>query len=139
MNVKRLAYVVRTVEEAFPNGAEAAAPAGKQAIVTAVERYLRQRGIEPEAPAAAPVASLVDRFLETKRSAPVPPPAVPPSAAAPPSNPAPRVEITDFVCEADVRAALHQSRKIYIGAKTIVTPAARELASQHDILVLAER
>jgi acetaldehyde dehydrogenase (acetylating) len=139
MNVKRLAYVVRTVEEAFPGGAEAAAPTGKQAVVSAVERYLRQRGIEPEAPAAAPVASLVDRFLETKRSAPVPPPAVPPSAAAPPSNPAPRVEITDFVCEADVRAALHQSRKIYIGAKTIVTPAARELASQHDILVLAER
>ena len=143
MNVKRLAYVVRTVEEAFPNGAEAAAPAGKQAIVTAVERYLRQRGIEPEAPAASPVASLVDRFLETKRSAPVPPPAVPPSPAAapagPPPAPAPRVEITGFVCEADVRAALHQSKKIYIGAKTIVTPAARELASQHDILVLAER
>jgi len=45
----------------------------------------------------------------------------------------------DFVCEADVRLAIRQSRKIYIGPKTIVTPAARELANQYDILVVAQR
>ena len=49
------------------------------------------------------------------------------------------VNITDFVCENDVRAAVHQSRKIYIGPKTIVTPAARELADRYDILVMAQR
>jgi ethanolamine utilization cobalamin adenosyltransferase len=42
----------------------------------------------------------------------------------------------DFVCEEDVRNAIKQSRKIYIGRKTIVTPAARDLASPGDILVL---
>jgi hypothetical protein len=43
----------------------------------------------------------------------------------------------DFVCEDDVRTAIKHSRKIYIGPKTIVTPAARDLASPGDILVLA--
>ena len=43
----------------------------------------------------------------------------------------------DFVCEADVRAALKEKRKIYIGPRTIVTPSARDLAAPSDILVLA--
>jgi hypothetical protein len=41
----------------------------------------------------------------------------------------------DFVCEADVRDAMRAGRKILIGRKTIVTPAARDLAGP-DILVL---
>ena len=42
----------------------------------------------------------------------------------------------DFVCEADVRQAMKENRKIYIGARTIVTPSARDLAVPSDILVL---
>jgi hypothetical protein len=42
----------------------------------------------------------------------------------------------DFVCEADVRQALKEKRKIYIGPKTIITPAARDFAERSDILVL---
>jgi hypothetical protein len=59
--------------------------------------------------------------------------------AAPPPGPAAGVSISGFVCENDVREAVAASRKIYIGPKTIVTPAARELADRYDILVLAER
>lgn len=44
----------------------------------------------------------------------------------------------DFVCEADVRAAIRENRKIYIRGKTIVTPSARDLAAPFDILVLAQ-
>jgi hypothetical protein len=44
----------------------------------------------------------------------------------------------DFVCEADVRDAIREKRKIYIGPKTIVTPSARDLADTSDILVLAQ-
>jgi len=43
----------------------------------------------------------------------------------------------DFVCEHDVRTAISEKRKIYIGPKTIVTPSARDLAGPSDILVLA--
>lgn len=44
----------------------------------------------------------------------------------------------DFVCEADVRDAIREKRKIYIGPRTIVTPSARDLADPSDILVLAK-
>ena len=40
----------------------------------------------------------------------------------------------DFVAEADVRAAIQENRKIYIGPKTIVTPSARDLAGPSDVL-----
>jgi hypothetical protein len=41
----------------------------------------------------------------------------------------------EFVCEADVRQAIKENRKISIGPKTIVTPAARDVAAPFDILV----
>jgi hypothetical protein len=34
---------------------------------------------------------------------------------------------------------MQASRKIYVGPKTIVTPAARELGDQNGVLVLAQR
>jgi acetaldehyde dehydrogenase (acetylating) len=43
----------------------------------------------------------------------------------------------DFVCEDDVRQALKQNRKIVIGERSIVTPAARDLGEQHRIFVQA--
>lgn len=45
--------------------------------------------------------------------------------------------IVDFVCEEDVRQALRLSRKIMIGERTIVTPAARDLADAHRVFVTA--
>ncbi|MGD0773381.1 MAG: hypothetical protein ABSC05_11225 [Candidatus Solibacter sp.] len=42
----------------------------------------------------------------------------------------------DFVCEADVRQAIRENRKISIGPKTLITPSARDLATPNDILVL---
>jgi hypothetical protein len=41
------------------------------------------------------------------------------------------------VCEDDVRQALRQQRKIVIGERSIVTPAARDLGEQHRIFVQA--
>jgi hypothetical protein len=38
-----------------------------------------------------------------------------------------------------VRKAIAQSRKIFIGSKTIVTPSARDLAGPHDIIVLTKK
>jgi acetaldehyde dehydrogenase (acetylating) len=154
VNVKRLAYPVRTAEDAFSSGEQAhSGSVAKTAVAAAVERYLSQRGIAASPPsstgAASPAAQAVDRFLRS-RSAPVTaasscatgncPTGTPvPGEVSPPGPPAPPVEIVDFVCEADVRAAVQQSRKIYIGPRTIVTPSARELAGQNDTLVVAQR
>jgi hypothetical protein len=54
-----------------------------------------------------------------------------------PAPPEPAPKPVDFVCEADVRDALRNGRKINIGPKTIITPAARDLAGPSDILELA--
>jgi hypothetical protein len=51
---------------------------------------------------------------------------------------APIEQPADFVCEDDVRQALKQNRKIVIGEKTIVTPAARDLGEQHRAFVQAQ-
>lgn len=150
INIKRLAYWVRRPEDAFrvPPAGEAAALPERDLIAAMVERYLAERGIRPGGPAgqtpAVSAAEIVDRFLasraEAQRAAsacPAPQPEPAPAAAAKP--PAPAIEISDFVCENDVRAAIQASRKIYIGPRSIVTPAARELADRYDILVQAER
>jgi len=50
----------------------------------------------------------------------------------------PPVIIADFVCEDDVRKAIGQSKKIYVGPKTIVTPSARDMALRSDTLVFTE-
>jgi acetaldehyde dehydrogenase (acetylating) len=141
-NIKRLAYAVRTAAEAFEMPPPGGGSTDRQAIVEAVERYLASRGIRVSAGAAA--AEAVDKFL-AGRAAPPPacacekppePAAPPPPPPAPPDAPPP---VVDFVCEEDVRRALREARKIYIGPKTIVTPSARDLAAPSGILVLASR
>ena len=186
INIKRIAWAIRTPAEAFPDAppAQAGAAIDKAALVAAVEKYLAQKGVAvtsasvAEAVAAAlpspppspkPSASglrptiegVVDRFLATRRAAAAPaatcgcalpaaapssPPAPPAPAQKPPapapapaSVPAPQIEIVDFVCEADVRAAIDKKKKIYVGPRTIITPAARELAGRDEIIVLAQR
>lgn len=137
INIKRVATAIRTVEDAFqkePDGV------GEPQVAAAVERFLTRRGFG-EAPALEPraIAAIVDTFLSS-RPVPAPPPPVPaPAPIAPPPPPEPVIAISDFVCEADVRAAMNARKKIHIGPRTIVTPAARELANQHDILVTAQR
>jgi acetaldehyde dehydrogenase (acetylating) len=134
INVKRLAYAVREPEDAFERPAAVPATLSSQ-ISSAVERFLAEKGFDVGKPTTA---NLVDRFLSSKRvreEEPAPAPETRP--APPPEVPAPA--IVDFVCEQDVRLAIQKSQKIYIGPKTIVTPSARDLASQYDTLVVAQR
>ena len=56
-------------------------------------------------------------------------------APAAPATPEPPVRPVDFVCEADVRAAIDGNRKIAIGPATIVTPSARDLAAASGVLI----
>ena len=43
----------------------------------------------------------------------------------------------DFVCEEDVRQAMRANLKIVIGERTIVTPAARDLAEANRVFTIA--
>ena len=90
INIKRVAYAVRRAEEAFevpadvaPVAAAAVGPVDRNAIVSAVERYLASRGIAASAGASsAPVAKsvipnvaeqVVDRFLARRSASSAPP------------------------------------------------------------------
>jgi hypothetical protein len=128
-----------------------AAQPGRQDIAESVERYLAGRGMvagEPRDIVESVAAEVVDRFLAAQRaagsgcgcgSAPKPPAVkagcgcgTAPKASAPS---APTVAVAGVVCENDVRAAIRKGSKIYVGPKTVVTPSARDLAREHDVLV----
>ena len=42
-------------------------------------------------------------------------------------------KVVDFVCEDDVRRAVQKGDKIYINARTIITPAARDLGESSEV------
>ena len=143
LNIKRLAWAIRpwSLSEATPVMSQAEGHVSQARIAAAVDRYLS--GAKPKP--ASNVASIVDKFLESKGIAPTcepcsAPKRTPESQPQPPPAPQP-VAITDFVCEDDVRQAIRNSKKIYVGPKTIITPSARELANaqREEILVLAQR
>ena len=164
INVKRLAYAVRNADEAFetkasgPRSMSTVDKVDRQTVVSAVERYLTQRGLGPLAKKNAPsvVETVVDKFLASKQGVPSAAKgcgcgsntgatcsctaSLPLTAAPAPETPKePAITIVNFVCEDDVRTAIQKNKKIYIGPKTIVTPSARDLASAHDTLVVAKR
>jgi len=140
-NVRRLAWAVRTADEAFEVPAEAGAPAS-------VRTPTVTNGA-PAVPLQTVAATVVDRFLQARAGSrpqaqpasvscgcPSPEPRPEPK---PEPKPEPAIQIMEFVCEQDVREAVEGGRKLFIGAKTIVTPSARELGEARDVLVVAER
>ena len=117
LNVKRLAYEVRTAPQAASD-LVSASPLGSDAGAGGPERTA---GLDRRL-----VADRVAALLET-----------PPAGRSPSPDPAgggARVPVP-FVCEDDVRVAIRESRPIVIGERTIVTPAARDLAQAHGVFV----
>jgi hypothetical protein len=110
INIKRLAYAVDAGRSTNMPGELDPTKIDRAQIVSAVERFL----------SSLPSSKGVTR--------------TPPAPAPEPEPP-----IADFVCEDDVRKAIAQSKNIFIGPKTIVTPSARDLAGPHDILILTRK
>lgn len=95
------------------------------ALARRIDEFLASRGYTPPAATPAPAP----RAEESRPAEPV--------VKASTSEPARVEKPADFVCEDDVRQAVKQGRKIVIGERTIVTPAARDLGEQHRIFVQA--
>ncbi len=143
LNIKRLAY------ETNPAPARRDVEAPSTSALPKAPAPQRVAGGIP----AEPLARRIDQFLASRGytppgisvpSVPAPPDApkaeAPPNPTAQPSGPAatPSLEKpAEFVCEDDVRQAVRQGRRIVIGERTIVTPAARDLGEQHRIFVQA--
>ncbi len=124
VNIKRLAYERRPV-----NQPEAGEPELRPAPVP---------GPGPSVPQRVEISQLVDRFLgRHDREPSATPQAAPAPPEIPPSGPA-SARAIDFVSESDVRRAIQKGEKIFVGPRTIITPAARDLGEPREIFVLAQ-
>jgi acetaldehyde dehydrogenase (acetylating) len=144
MDIKRVAFETRPVTN--PNVAPATAPSAPVAsVIPQIAPQLSS--VFPSAGNPSPklnraaVADLVERFLSARQpkiTTPVAPaPALNPQPEPPSPPPAPKPQTVPFVCEDDVRRALDKGEKIYINAKTILTPSARDLGNEKNIFVNA--
>jgi acetaldehyde dehydrogenase (acetylating) len=129
LNIKRLAYEVRpaTTNRPAPEyaGAGFARPDSAPGLPKAPTRPVAT-GIPAET-----LASRIDQFLASRgyTRAPADMSGSPQSSES--ESPA------DFVCEDDVRAALEAGRKLVVGERTIITPAARDLGESRKVFVQA--
>ncbi|MBS1789330.1 MAG: aldehyde dehydrogenase family protein [Acidobacteria bacterium] len=85
---------------------------------------------------SAAIAELVDKFLAA-RTVTTPAQSAQPLVETKP-EPAPQAKSSshkaaEFVCEEDVRQAMAKGEKIYINAKTILTPSARDLGNEREV------
>jgi acetaldehyde dehydrogenase (acetylating) len=158
LNIKRLAYEVRPAVGALKPVASSQgagrvtsgpAPLPKapsvpvevgisaQTLADRIDRFLASRGYKPTDDAAA------GRTLSGPPSGPAAEqpserPLSGPQGAADKPRPTGEPEApAEFVCEEDVRLALRAGKKLVIGEKTIVTPAARDLGEANKIFVQA--
>jgi acetaldehyde dehydrogenase (acetylating) len=148
MDIKRVAFETRPVKSARPAVATQPVAAvsvkeqvvaggriDRQEIAAIVDRFLAGKRIEP---AASPLPSpVIENEAGSMYTAPAnggseraPEPVSKPPAAPPSNNGAKAV---DFVSEEDVRRAIQKGEKIYINARTIITPAARDIGEPAEI------
>jgi acetaldehyde dehydrogenase (acetylating) len=118
LNVKRLAYELRPAQGSATSArpAEPATPSRLPQVPAPVPAT----GVD-----AALVREQVDAVLAVRGRTAATPEEIGSAAVVP------------FVCEEDVRQAIKLGRTILIGERTIVTPAARDLATAHRIFVTA--
>jgi acetaldehyde dehydrogenase (acetylating) len=127
LNIKRVAYELKPAVKAasVPSSPKAGLEGG-----TGAPPLPRAPGKpQPEPIPADALTTRIDRFLASRGLAA--PPATP--KASEPSKSEPE----KFVCEDDVRAAIRDGRKLLIGERTIVTPAARDAGEAAKVFLHA--
>jgi acetaldehyde dehydrogenase (acetylating) len=138
MDIKRVAFETRPVKSARP--AVSATATKSPEPVAAKEPVVAGGKIDRQE-----IAAIVDRFLAGKRlepsSSPLPSPVIESEAGSMYTAP-PRAEngasanganAVDFVSEDDVKRAIQKGEKIYISARTIITPAARDIGEPAEV------
>jgi acetaldehyde dehydrogenase (acetylating) len=99
-----------------------------QTLAARIDGFLASRGYKPaDGSRRPPEASgfKADRAIEAGNAVPGP------GAMSVKAREKPE----EFVCEDDVRRAIKTGRKLVIGEKTIVTPAARELGDERKVFI----
>jgi len=154
MDIKRVAFETRPVKSirsaagvqqvaSTPQPARAKEPAfaggqiDRQEIAAIVDRFLAGKRVEAPAVSSPLPKPEIESEAGSMYTAPPPPPVAtepvtkpkPPAPAATNGNKA----AVDFVSEEDVRRAIQKGEKIYINARTIITPAARDMGEPAEV------
>ena len=137
VNIKRLAYEIRPVEQIRFDSPGRSPAAGPPAFSPRVPPSARTSTAKVDLESVRQVVrGVVEQYLDEKKkpspqsSAPAPSPE--PQTAQP--EPAAKPPAVDFVCEDDVKQALRSGAKIVINDGTILTPAARDAAAGQSVL-----
>jgi acetaldehyde dehydrogenase (acetylating) len=126
LNIKRVAYELRPARSAGSAGS-----AGSTGSVPALPKVPAKAA--PETIAADGLTSRIDRFLATRGLSSGA--AQSDSARSDSGAAGGATSPVKFVCEEDVRLAAKEGRKILIGERTIVTPAARDAGEAAKIFI----
>jgi acetaldehyde dehydrogenase (acetylating) len=135
MNIKRVAYEARgrgTATNGLATGSSqspASVSGSRPHIIGIVDRLLNQKSLVTPAP--KPVATQAPAVQESPSKTG----SVSTQVSPVDSKADLKTKAVTFVCEEDVRLALRKNEKIYVAPKSIVTPAARDLGTEKDILV----
>jgi len=132
LNLKRLAYEVRPAVASSPR-AEAGKPAAESAPTRPASPVLPKvpTVAAPKTISAQALAAKIDSFLASRGYKP---PGREPITTSRDGGSAPRADNpAEFICEDDVRAAIRSGKKLLIGERTIITPAARDLGESEKV------
>ncbi len=153
LNVKRLAWEVRPADRPDRRRAAAAPPPRPTAtrpggggldpelLARRIDTFLARRGVSAASPPAGGAPTAPARLARAGAPSPDPAPAAPSApppasaASAETAEPVDSHKPVDFVCEDDVRQAVEAGRRIVVNDRTIITPAARDLAERRRIFV----
>ena len=132
VNIKRVAYELRPAVQTNPGPLE---PRHFGTAVSPVSVPLPKvsKKSAPETISADALTNRIDRFLATRGLTPAAQPSATEKAAS--TDVVAPAQPEKFVCEDDVRVAVKTGRKLLIGERTIVTPAARYAGEDAKVFV----
>jgi acetaldehyde dehydrogenase (acetylating) len=139
------AYVATESAPARPQAVVGSGPGkiNREDIAAIVDRFLAGRPAEASQPAATETRQQTSRDSEAEAGSMYAGPSsqsgnggrsAPASSSSPGGKPTSNGNKTvDFVSEDDVKRAMQKGEKIYINAKTIITPAARDIGEPAEV------
>lgn len=141
INIKRLAYEARPVNagnavsaplvsnQGSAQPAHTSSPVvgspSRELIREVVEEFLKKKSSSKQGGASGSEAPAVNPVPVVRTEQPGA------SISPPPSGP--KIKPLEFVCEEDVRRAVDRREKLTVNARTIITPAARDLGEEKQV------
>ncbi len=100
----------------------------REEITALVDKFLSQRQPPPQSPQEKPKAT--NGNTQTQSASPA-------TSSNPTLNNGAKKTAVDFVSEDDVKKAIAKGEKIYVSAKTIITPSAKDLGDPAEVFAKA--